>query len=226
MTQREHQNIQVDSSSDPSGVIASLDELAKGLASGTISRSKALRWMGGALVGAALASIPGVAWAEGGRCSEGQTRCNDRCVNLQNNENHCGSCRNRCDSNQRCCKGRCVNLQRNERHCGSCFNRCEGGEECVGGVCEGEGCPSGTETCGGGVGPPCCPDTCGACEINPDGVFCFDPFQEPPTCESVQHCASTPDCPAGYFCSRFGLPDCPEPFCRPICTGSGGIAVA
>ena len=41
----------------------SLDELAKGLASGTLSRGKALRWMGGALLGAALASFPGVAWA-------------------------------------------------------------------------------------------------------------------------------------------------------------------
>jgi hypothetical protein len=42
----------------------SLDELAKGLASGTLSRGKAIRWMGGALLGAALASFPGVAWAQ------------------------------------------------------------------------------------------------------------------------------------------------------------------
>src|SRR5215210_1061647 len=96
----------------------SLDELAKGLASGTLSRGKAIRWMGGALLGAALASVPGVAWADGGRrlgrdcrrdsqccsrncirrgddkvcgCPEGKTRCKDRCVNLQRNENHCGS---------------------------------------------------------------------------------------------------------------------------------------
>src|SRR5215212_690313 len=31
------------------GVELSLDELAKGLASGTLSRGKAIRWMGGAL---------------------------------------------------------------------------------------------------------------------------------------------------------------------------------
>jgi hypothetical protein len=48
------------------GVETSLDELAKGLASGRVSRSKALRLMGGALVGAALASVPGVAWAAPG----------------------------------------------------------------------------------------------------------------------------------------------------------------
>jgi Stigma-specific protein, Stig1 len=87
----------------------SLDELAKGLATGTLSRGKAIRWMGGALLGAALASFPGVAWADDDRCSEGQTRCGERCVNLQ----------------------------RNERHCGECFNRCEEGQECVEGVCSG-----------------------------------------------------------------------------------------
>jgi hypothetical protein len=41
----------------------SLDELAKELATGTLSRGKAIRWMGGALLGAALASVPGLAWA-------------------------------------------------------------------------------------------------------------------------------------------------------------------
>jgi hypothetical protein len=48
------------------GSDTSLDELAKGLASGTISRGKALRLMGSALVGGALASVPGVAWATPG----------------------------------------------------------------------------------------------------------------------------------------------------------------
>jgi hypothetical protein len=41
----------------------SFDELAKGLASGTVSRGKALRLMGAALIGGTLASIPGVALA-------------------------------------------------------------------------------------------------------------------------------------------------------------------
>jgi len=71
MPQQEHQNIHGDSSPDTSSVITSLDELTKGLATGTVSRRKALRWMGGALVGAALASVPGVAWADDDRCSEG-----------------------------------------------------------------------------------------------------------------------------------------------------------
>ena len=39
-------------------------ELAKGLASVNFSRGKALRIMGAALVGGALASFPGAAWSE------------------------------------------------------------------------------------------------------------------------------------------------------------------
>jgi hypothetical protein len=146
MPQREHQNIQGNSSPDPSSAIISFDELAKGLATGAVPRGKALRWMGSALLGAALASVPGMAWAND-RCSEGQTRCGDRCVKLQTNERHCGSCRNRCGSNQTCCKGRCVNLQTNERHCGACFNRCPEGQECAGGVCQGGSCPDYTYCC-------------------------------------------------------------------------------
>ena len=75
MPQQEHQNIQDDSSPDPSGVITSFDELTKGLALGAVSRRKALRWMGGALVGAALASLPGVAWAQGRPCPKGTHTC-------------------------------------------------------------------------------------------------------------------------------------------------------
>lgn len=41
-----------------------LDDLAKGLVSGTLSRRRALRLIGGAIAGAALASFPGVAWAK------------------------------------------------------------------------------------------------------------------------------------------------------------------
>jgi hypothetical protein len=62
----------------------SLDELAKGLANGTLSRGKAIRWMGGALLGAALASFPGVVWAKPkpGKCNkDSQCPSGERCVN-------------------------------------------------------------------------------------------------------------------------------------------------
>lgn len=45
---------------------AALDDLAIGLASGTLTRRQALRMLGTALVGGALAAIPKVAWAAKG----------------------------------------------------------------------------------------------------------------------------------------------------------------
>ena len=206
MPQREHQNTQDDSSPDSSSVITSFDELTKGLATGAVSRRKALRWMGSALVGAALASVPAVAWAA---CPEGQTRCGDRCVNLKTNERHCGSCRNRCRSTQTCCGGRCVNLQTNERHCGSCFNRCAGegeeGDECVAGVCQG-GCPP--VACKGGTVNP---NTC-QCECPPDTVL------NNGQCIASAGCTSgTPGCGTCTH-PEHGTTDC---LCATLADGSG-----
>lgn len=51
---------------DPTKVDHSLDDLAKGLAGGTISRREAVRLVGATLLGGALASVPGFAWAQQG----------------------------------------------------------------------------------------------------------------------------------------------------------------
>jgi hypothetical protein len=67
---------------------SSLDELAKGLASGRVSRSKALRLLGGALFGGVLASIPGLASAKpkpskcnkDKHCPSGQSCVNGQCT--------------------------------------------------------------------------------------------------------------------------------------------------
>jgi Stigma-specific protein, Stig1 len=211
----------------------SLDELAKGLATGHLSRGKALRWMGGALLGAALASFPGVAWAndDDDRCPEGQSRCGERCVNLRFNERHCGRCFNRCRSTQSCCNGRCVNLKRNENHCGSCFNRCGEGEECVRGVCEGT-CP-GTET----AGDCTCAITCEGgsvsqfrCqeEVNPNCVctltieeegFCADQGPLLGECPPAAECSSSDDCAAANPGSKCIINTCCGfPVCAPPCT--------
>jgi hypothetical protein len=53
----------------------SFDELASGLASGSISRGKALRLMGAALVGGVLASIPGIA---GAAPNPNRTKCDPK----------------------------------------------------------------------------------------------------------------------------------------------------
>src|SRR5688500_15788761 len=115
---------------------SSLDELAKGLATGTLSRGKAIRWMGGALLGTALASIPGVAWADdcrrlGRECRRDSQCCSRNCVR-RGDDKVCA-----CPQGRTRCGDRCVNLDRNERHCGRCFNRCAEGEQCVDGVCGG-----------------------------------------------------------------------------------------
>jgi Stigma-specific protein, Stig1 len=200
------------------------DELARGLADGSVTRAKALRLMGGALVGAALASVPGVAWAND-RCSQGQTRCGDRCVNLQTNERHCGSCRNRCASKQTCCNGRCVNLQQNENHCGSCSNHCAAGEECVGGVCQGGGCPGTTLT----EGDCNCAFTCDArgapqfiCQGNPD-CTCLQTTEGSGFCGGTGACAqdacsSSTECPPGWVCAAVTC--CDHPICIPPCSSS------
>ena len=63
----------------------SLDELARGLASGNLSRAKALKLMGATLVGGALASIPGIASAkpnkpEGAKCNHNHQCASEQCV--------------------------------------------------------------------------------------------------------------------------------------------------
>jgi hypothetical protein len=122
----------------------SFDDLARGLASGALSRRRALRLLGGALVGSMMASFPGVAKARGTegngdndkRCLDRRkTRCNGKCVNLQKSEKHCGRCGKRCRSDQTCCKGHCVNLQKSEKHCGSCGKHCRSTQTCCKGHC-------------------------------------------------------------------------------------------
>jgi hypothetical protein len=52
----------------PTNVDHSLDDLARRLAGGTISRRKAVRLLGASLLGGALASVPGFAWAQNNAC--------------------------------------------------------------------------------------------------------------------------------------------------------------
>ena len=57
---------------------SSFDALTKGLASGNVSRGKALRLMGAALLGGTLASIPGVAFAAN-PCPSPRIKCRGEC---------------------------------------------------------------------------------------------------------------------------------------------------
>ncbi len=122
----------------------SFDELAKGLANGKLSRRGMLGMLGGALLGGALASIPGVAWAAKPGCASGVT-CKGKCcpVGATCAKGAGGGCT--CPTGQTVCSGQCVSLTTNQ-NCGSCGNACSGGKTCQSGACA---CPQGQTACGG-----------------------------------------------------------------------------
>jgi hypothetical protein len=192
---------------------ASFDELAKGLASGTVSRRKALKMLGAALVGGAFASMPGVAWAAKGGNSE--------CI--------------------RCCK-ETFDPGRERQQCisagahGECPVTCDGN----GG---GGGCPPGSlppvseqTTCGpltagGGCGVSCLWNECTG-EINcvccPIGGPC--PCLTPPdpqpacirftaACPGPQECYNTANPPESTIGLNIPCPGPHNPGCdqSPIC---------
>jgi hypothetical protein len=87
---------------------SSFDDLAKGLASGTLSRRKALRMLGAAVVGGALASFPGMAWAaKPAGCPSG-VKCKGQCcaVGATCAKGAGGACA--CPTGQIVCGGACV----------------------------------------------------------------------------------------------------------------------
>jgi hypothetical protein len=213
------------------GVELSLDELAKGLASGTLSRGKAIRWMGGALLGAALASVPGMAWADdcrrlGRECRRDSQCCSRNCIR-RGDEKVCG-----CPEGKSLCNDRCVNLDRNENHCGECFHRCEAGVECEDGMCQGGNCPSGrTRTEGDCSCVAMCDDpdfSPFACQNNPE-CLCTPTTEGTGFCANVTGpceppCSSSSDCPSGWKCIVNSC--CGFPICDPPCSTSTSAAPA
>jgi hypothetical protein len=198
----------------------SFDDLAKGLVDGTVSRRKALRLMGGALVGAALASVPGAAWAEKckpllHKCAFNTQCCSRNCMkNPQGRGRICG-----CPTDQTLCNNQCivcnnvgevVNPETCQCECPTgqvvCNNACVSNVCGVGEVfdpttCQCEGvtdCTGSAQFCD--VAFPCGPDNNCLCFNTtegghlctaPEGFFCGELF-----------CDSTSDCPEGYFCAR------------------------
>jgi hypothetical protein len=106
---------------------SSLDELAKRLASGTISRRKALRLLGSALLGGALASIPGMAWAANG----GISACVRSCLQTFPPGRERGECVRQC-RDEACLGGTCDEgfPQCNNNPDCICFQTAEGGGLC------------------------------------------------------------------------------------------------
>lgn len=190
-----------DSRPDPRGE-TSFDELAKGLANGTISRRQALRWMGGAVVGGVLASIPGVALAQEG----GNSACDEFC-----HQNFSGRAAGKCTS-------------AGAHGTGPCYE-CTPGigpgpnfvtPECPGGefnleTCECEqisACSGSQEPCD--VAFPCGSSEFGECvcfitAAGPHRCFQFSPCGGP--------CVTDSDCPSGFACAV----NCCGSVCYPLC---------
>ena len=101
----------------------SFDALARGLANGSISRRRALQMLGGALLGGAVASIPGVGWLAG---DSGEAQAAPGGSTCGNNGQSCTA--------QKCCRGYTCLIDMTsgtEKHC--CPNQavCEADADAV-----------------------------------------------------------------------------------------------
>jgi hypothetical protein len=201
----------------------SFDELAKGLASGTLSRGRALRVLGGALVGGLLTTIPGVAWAAckpllhkcvansqccsrnciknpkgSGKvcgCPTGKTLCNGRCVTNCTGDQilNPSTCQCVCPSNTTLCQGHCF------------YSRC-GTDQTFNPVtcaCESTVCPAVVDQTGQTVyceGGTSTENRC-RCETTTEGLTVCGSgrYQSCSRC-----CNSSSECPVGQFCNSRG----------------------
>jgi len=123
----------------------------------------------------ALILLAGCAKGSGGtmntQCSSNQDECSGVCVNVQTDNQNCGSCGTTCGSGTACqngtcscasglvsCSNQCV--PSNVQHCGNSCTACTSGQVCVNNACSGS-CPTGTMKCNDG-----------ACSSNTDSAHC------------------------------------------------------
>ena len=148
----------------------SFDELARGLASGEVSRSKALRLMGAALVGGTLASLLGIGEAaaappaprgckrDGKKCKESSQCCSGNCEGGTCAVAQCIPFTESCTADTQCCSGICGGILGSV--CSPCRpngSSCAAGEPCCNGSCVngiccrtvGSTCTTDTECCTG-----------------------------------------------------------------------------
>ena len=134
----------------PSG----LDRIARGLASGEISRRSALKRLAGAGLGLGAVVAPaGVAEAMGGGCPPGRKKCGNKCC-PKNAKCQNGKCK--CKPGFKKCGKKCVDTDTSIKHCGDCNRPCDKGPDdiCVDGGCTtgqacGDGAITGAEVCDG-----------------------------------------------------------------------------
>jgi hypothetical protein len=159
------------------------DDLARGLADGSLTRGKALRLMGAAVVGSTLGSfgIGGVALAD----------------------DECKPTGKKCRKNKQCCSGNCEGGTC-AAACGSNGATCTEGTQCCSGFCKGGMC---VESC---IPPNAIPCDTGGAGVCPPQPGCGGCVPEHSTgvgyCASLRPtlgCTTSCDCPTGQFCSQF-----------------------
>jgi hypothetical protein len=181
------------------------DELAKGLASGSISRGRALRLMGAALVGGTLTSfgIGGVAEADN-ECKPTAKKCNK---NKQCCSGNCsgGKCA-ACPSGQVLCNGSCVSTSCSE---GQIFDSssCACVAQCVPNQ---RICTADTPCCNGDVcanNGRCCTEQGGTCTFSSQCCGNLSCPTADGTCCSNEECTTDSDCCSGRpICVDLGSP--------------------
>lgn len=135
-------------------------------------------------------------------CADTLVLCDDICVDLSQNTNHCGECGQECGTGGICvsgncqcgdgalqCDGECVDPSSDVDNCGECGRDCDRGESCISGQCQALECADGEVACDGEcVAVASDPNNCGRC-----GVTCFDGE----VCTSGQCTCDDPSGPCG-----------------------------
>jgi hypothetical protein len=187
----------------------SFDELTKGLASGSMSRGKALRLMAGAFLGGAIVSIPGFALAQqaptrppgGGRpggggqgCTHpGEVRVNGQCVCPSGTTLCGGSCvSNQCGTNQQFNTTTCQCQTQAASACNVCNPNLDQATAC-----------------------PYCNPVGTACLPSAEGASCCVVLRD---CTLAYQCTTTADCAA----QGFGQDVCVNTACDGRCYNTCG----
>lgn len=152
-------------------------------------------------------------------CERLEVVCGERCVDLEQDRNHCGACGRACGDDQLCvdgsctaactagttvCGNSCVALDDDPANCGACDRWCDGDEVCQAGECvrtcdescddDVMVCVDGSCTCGVGLVP--CGSTCVDLQIDPNHCGECDHGCKGAACgggECVESCDAFPD---------------------------------
>jgi hypothetical protein len=125
------------------------DDLARGLAEGPVSRRRAVKVMGGAVLATALAALGFGREANAAPCPAPGIKCHGSCcVGGQQCVGQGAGSSCQCPTGQIFCDGQCVTGGSDNENCGFCGNDCTQipNSSCVGGSCQ---CDAGFVFCGG-----------------------------------------------------------------------------